>query len=424
MKLLLSVLALAAGSVAAETVAPIVSYAAQEQVVDGQFVVVFNEGAMAEFKQAVTAIRRHRVSGLSHADISEVNVNDKFLAISGTFTTEQIEALRRFNGVQYLEQAAVFRADTEEDFRRGPLQVQECADVDGECTWNLDRIDQASLPLNEKYFYRETGEDVDVYVIDSGVNTRAPTFEGRAKHGVCFDPVTGRENPSIRGCGTDCMGHGTHVAGTIADKVYGVAKKSNIIGVKMLSCNGFGATAGTLNSIAWVTEQHQKSGKKFSVANMSIGGPFSVATNNAIAAGTDVGVVFVTSAGNSGSDACHGSPASAAAAITVGATDKHDNFASFSNHGRCVDVLAPGVNVRSLRNTPWEKDAVPRGSLVASGTSMAAPNVAGAVALTIASEGEKLKDAHAVIEYQLETKVVHGKIQPRGDTRDALLHAI
>ena len=225
--------------------------------------------------------------------------------------------------------------------------------------WGLDRVDQKSNLLNTKYYYPTTsGQNVDVYVIDTGIDIKHPEFENRAIWGDNFaDNVN-----------TDCNGHSTHVAGTIGSKTYGVAKKSTLISVKVLGCDGSGTYSGILKGFDFVLKR-KKTSKNPSVINMSLGGGKSQAINNAVSELVKNNVVVVVAAGNENQDACNTSPASCESAITVGATSKTNEFAGFSNYGKCVNILAPGVDI--LSTVPNNK------TTFLSGTSMATPHTAG-----------------------------------------------
>ena len=225
-------------------------------------------------------------------------------------------------------------------------------------TWGLDRIDQTTLPLSTNYNFTSTGTGVTVYVIDTGIQLSHPEFTPAA--------VTGFD--AFGGTAEDCNGHGTHVAGTIGGTQYGVAKDANLVSVKVLDCNGSGSTSGVIAGVNYVASNKVA----LSVANMSLGGGASTALDTAVSNLIKSGVTVVVAAGNSRSDACRTSPARVASAITVAASDKSDIFASFSNQGACVDLIAPGVAIEST----W----INGGINTISGTSMAAPHVAGAVA--------------------------------------------
>jgi subtilisin family serine protease len=222
------------------------------------------------------------------------------------------------------------------------------------------------LPLDEKITRGGTGAGVSAYVIDTGVYSASVEFGDRVASGfTAFSDGNGSN---------DCHGHGTHVAGTVGGSTYGFATEATIIPVRVLDCNGSGSTAGIVAGINWIIEHHVAGVP--AVANMSLGtnSGIDVAINDAVARGVADGITFVVAAGNSYSDACSFSPSSAASAITVGATDKYDSFADFSNRGSCVDILAPGVKIISAAITS------PTSSSMMSGTSMAAPHVAGVVA--------------------------------------------
>jgi len=233
-------------------------------------------------------------------------------------------------------------------------------------SWGLDRTDQRSLPLDKQITRGGTGAGVSAYVIDTGVYSASTQFTNRVASGfTAFNDGNGTN---------DCHSHGTHVAGTVAGSTYGLATQATIIPVRVLDCNGSGSTAGIVAGIDWII-QHHVAGTP-AVANMSLGSMsgIDVAINDAVARGVADGVTFVVAAGNSYSDACTFSPSSEASAITVGATDSTDDFAAFSNRGSCVDILAPGVHIISAAITS------PTSTSSKSGTSMAAPHVAGVVA--------------------------------------------
>ncbi|MDB4890886.1 MAG: serine protease [Gemmatimonadetes bacterium] len=230
-------------------------------------------------------------------------------------------------------------------------------------SWGIDRTDQRGLPLNNAYSYSADGSGVTVYILDSGINFTHSDFGGRASAGT--DIMT----PG--GTAADCHGHGSTVSGVVAGSTYGVAKKAKLVAVRVVDCNGNSANSTTIAGIDWVTSHRVLP----AVANLSLQNVYSAALNQSIANAVAAGVTFVVAAGNSSADACSASPSSAPSAIVVGATDMSDAFASFSNYGSCVTMLAPGVNI------PGPSIGSNSATKTWSGTSFASPHVAGLAAL-------------------------------------------
>ena len=201
---------------------------------------------------------------------------------------------------------------------------------------------------------------MNAYIIDTGILRTHTQFGGRALAG--FDAFGGN--------GTDCNGHGTHVAGTVGGSTYGVAKGVRLFAVRVLSCSGSGSNSGVIAGVNWVTANHSDP----AVANMSLGGGASTALDTAVRNSIAAGVTYAIAAGNSNQNAANSSPARVSQAITVGATTSTDARSSFSNFGSVVDIFAPGSSIRSA----WITSTSATASL--SGTSMAAPHVAGVAA--------------------------------------------
>ncbi|GGS15263.1 MULTISPECIES: S8 family serine peptidase [Actinokineospora] len=238
-------------------------------------------------------------------------------------------------------------------------------DVQENAVWGIDRIDQVDLPLDRKYHYNGTASNVTVYVTDTGIKTGLADFEGRASVGADF----------VTEDGQDCNGHGTHVAGTIGSKTYGVAKKAKLVSVKMLGVN-CGATApdsAGVEAIEWVTANAVKP----AVVNASWGFDTADIGDDALAGLNRAGIPFVAAAGNNNSGSCSFGPGNEPSTINVGGTNSSDGKYSLSNYGSCVDILAPADGVISL--------SLGGGSTGMSGTSMASPHVAGVAALYLST---------------------------------------
>ncbi|MFL1538206.1 S8 family peptidase [Acinetobacter baumannii] len=228
--------------------------------------------------------------------------------------------------------------------------------------WGLDRIDQKALPLNSTYSYLQTGSGTTAYIVDTGILSSHQEFSGRVLSG--YTAISDGNGT------TDCNGHGTHVAGTVGGTTYGVAKNVNLVPIRILGCDGSGASSNVIAGLDWIL----KNGKKPAVVNMSLGGEANASLDSAVENLFNNGYVMVVAAGNSNTDACSSSPARVSKAITVAATDSTDTRASYSNYGSCVDIFAPGSQI----NSSWIGSNT--ATKVLNGTSMATPHVVGVVA--------------------------------------------
>ncbi len=326
---------------AARPAAPIVKGQAN-RTIPNQYIVVYKDGTSDQIVDtALENVKR------GHGATEHFRYKSAVKGFAVTLNAQALESLRSDPNVEYVEEDQEISIET----------TQSNPD------WGLDRIDQRSLPLSKTYTYTRTGSGVTAYVIDTGIYTAHTDFGGRAVVGV--DEIGDGRN------GIDCNGHGTHVAGTIGGKTYGVAKSVKLVAVRVLNCSGSGTTSGVVAGVDWVSSHRVLP----AVANMSLGGSVSTTLDNAVKNSIAKGVVYAIAAGNSGVSACNSSPARVAEAITVGATDSTDTRPSWSNYGTCLDIFAPGVSIKS----DWDTSTTATNTI--SGTSMATPHVAGVAAL-------------------------------------------
>ncbi|MFC7615614.1 S8 family peptidase [Actinokineospora soli] len=293
--------------------------------------------------------------GLAHA----LGVSPRFTYVAavkgfaGKLTQGQLNALRHNDAVVGIEQDAEV-TDALETTQTNPP------------SWGQDRSDQRALPLSNSYTYNATGAGVHAYIIDTGIKTDLAEFEGRASFD--FNAVD-RTN-------TDCEGHGTHVAGTVGSKTYGLAKQVRLHAVKMMNCRGGGKTSATIAAIDWVTANAQKP----AVANTSWNWTYSDTLAASLRSMISSGVFLATSAGNTGANSCDRLPRNVTEATVVAASDRNDARASFSSTGACVDLYAPGAAIVST--------VITGGSEAWNGTSMATPHVTAVAALYKATYGD------------------------------------
>lgn len=318
---------------------------------------------------------------------------------AATLPPDALAAVRRNPDVAYVQPNLVHQQPTG---GFAPSAVQPDA------PWHLDRIDQRNLPLDTQYAYTNTGQGVHAYVIDSGIRSTHAEFGGR---------VVSDFTAIFDGNGTeDCHNHGTFVASEVGGATYGVAKQVTLHAVRVLNCSATGTTAQIVAGMDWVAANHQDP----NVANISIqsfAGQTDVAMDQAAAGMIDAGVNLVLIVGNFNTNDCQNSPKDPRALI-VGATtsgDSRNTGPNASSYGPCVDIWAPGAAVTGAGSAH-------DGAVLSNwyGTSMAAPLVAGTIALELQSDPSlTMSQAHDLIT----TDATAGILSNLGNSPNRLLYS-
>ncbi|ARD28648.1 serine protease [Acinetobacter lactucae] len=313
-------------------------------IIKNQYIVILNKdvGSSNEFAQGIAKQHGGRVLQTYDAVLKGFAIY-----LPDVAGTAFVEAMKKNPKVVSVENDTIMKID---------------ATTQSNPDWGLDRIDQKNLPLDSAYSYSQTGSGTTAYIVDTGILSTHQQFSGRVLSG--YTAISDGNGTS------DCHGHGTHVAGTVGGSTYGVAKNVSLVPIRILGCDGSGASSNVIAGLDWIL----KNGKKPAVVNMSLGGEANASLDSAVENLFNNGYVMVVAAGNSNTDACSSSPARVSKAITVAATDSTDTRASYSNYGSCVDIFAPGSQI----NSSWIGSNT--ATKVLNGTSMATPHVVGVVA--------------------------------------------
>jgi subtilisin family serine protease len=335
--------------------------------IPGQYIVKLKSNSLLDHS-ILNLINDLFQDGPQNAYIKHIYNIGSFAGFAVATTDSAAQQLRQNPNVELVEQDHVIQIEldhVEEIVQRSPVTQYTTSS-----TWGLGRL-SSKATNSGRYVYDSTaGAGICAYVIDTGIETTHPEFQGRA---------TFLANFAEDGSNTDGHGHGTHVAGIIGSKTYGVSKRVNLFAVKVLNADGTGALSGVLAGVDFAANDAKSRGCKSSVANFSFATGKSDALNSAAANAASSGLFIAVAAGNSAADAIDTSPASEPSVFTVGSTDSNDRLAASSNYGASVDILAPGVAILST----WKSG----GTAVLSGTSMATPHVTGFAAYLLAYEG-------------------------------------
>ncbi|KAM7201080.1 Peptidase S8/S53 domain containing protein [Rhypophila sp. PSN 637] len=350
---------------------------ASDKVVPDKYIVSYKKGAdKAKCKKHEEDLskkaKKHKKSGV----VTNVDLGG-YSGYVAEVTGEELKDILKSDLVDYVEKDTIVTIQrvavpAEQELTAREELAKRAYVTQTQAAWGLGRISHKDQGFAEYYYDNTAGKGVRVYVLDTGIRIAHEEFGGRAVWGRNF--IAGSPN-------SDEQGHGTHVAGTIGGKKYGVAKAATLVAVKILNKDGRGSTSGIISALNWVvSDAKAKNIVKKAVINMSVGGTYNSALNSAVAAATKAGITVVVAAGNDADLVNFYSPASEASAITVGAIEGTDSRAWFSNYGSLVDIFAPGVSVLSAghkANNAYK---------YLSGTSMACPHVAGLAAYFISKE--------------------------------------
>lgn len=319
-----------------------------ENLIEGKFIV--------KLYDHVATDSLHRTMTTTAAEADHIYDVPGFKGFASALTSDEVENLQNHPDVEFIEQDSIVSINA--------FVTQSSP------TWGLARVSHRSRTAAGYVYDEGAGAGTCAYIVDTGIYTAHPEFEGRATWLANYADSSN----------SDGNGHGTHVAGTVGSKTYGVAKKTQLYAVKVLNASGSGTTSGVVAGMNYVTsDSASRSCPKGSVANMSLGGSSSSAINSAGRAMINAGVFLAVAAGNSNTDASTTSPAGEPLVCTVGATTSSDARASFSNYGSVVDIWAPGQDVLSTWNSG--------GTNTISGTSMASPHITGLGAYLLSTEG-------------------------------------
>ncbi|KAK2882751.1 Secreted subtilisin-like serine protease sub4 [Arthroderma sp. PD_2] len=345
---------------AADARAVFKTQSSKSEIIPDSYIVVMKDGVSSEdFKAHVSSVDQIHTTNKAKRGSSTGGMQRQFdimnwRGYNGHFDPETLEEILNDSNVDYVEHDQVVRISGLVSQPNAP-------------SWGLGRVSHRRPGSREYVFDDSAGRGVTIYGVDTGIDINNQDFRGRARWGT---NTADRDN-------ADRHGHGTHTASTFAGSAFGVAKNANIVAVKVLGSDGSGSTSGIIAGINFCVQDAQQRGLLGRAAmNLSLGGGFSQANNDAVTRALNAGIFVAVAAGNDNRDARNYSPASAPAICTVASSTINDSKSSFSNWGPVVDIYAPGSDIIAARPGG--------GSTTMSGTSMASPHVAGMGAYLIA----------------------------------------